>query len=396
MLADKGDRLPVSAFPVDGTLPTATSQYEKRNIALEIPRLGRALCIQCGMCSFVCPHAAIRTKFYPAEAARRGAGRASRRSTPSRATEFKGHEVHHPGGPRGLHRLRRSASTICPAKDKNDPNHKAINMTPSRPLRDAEAEELRLLPRPARRRTASSLKLDTVKGSQLLEPLFEFSGACAGCGETPYLKLMSQLFGDRAIIANATGCSSIYGGNLPTTPYAQNADGRGPAWSNSLFEDNAEFGFGMRLAVDKFSRVRRRSSSTRLGSQVGDELVKRAPGEPTSTTEAGIEAQRDRVLALRRSSRPDRPRRRRAASTTSPTTWSRKSVWIVGGDGWAYDIGYGGLDHVIASRHEREHPGARHRGVLQHRRPGLQVHPAGRRRPVRRRRQVHAPRRTWA
>ena len=262
IIEGKGDLLPVSAFPVDGTWPTGTAQWEKRAIALEIPVWDDKICIQCNKCALVCPHAAIRAKvFEPAASAK---APASFKSTDFKGAEFKGKKYTIQVAPEDCTGCSLCVM-ICPAKDKSNPKHKAIDMAPMPPLREQERRTTRsssTLPDPDR----TEVKLD-LKGSQFLQPLFEYSGACAGCGETPYIKLMTQLFGDRALIANATGCSSIYGGNLPTTPYTVNRDGRGPAWSNSLFEDNAEFGFGIRLALDSLQAAggapaRRRSTAS--------------------------------------------------------------------------------------------------------------------------------------
>ncbi len=340
MLAGKGDHLPVSAFPVDGTWPTGTSKWEKRSIALEIPVWEPPLCIQCNKCAIICPHAAIRPKYYAAElSAKAPAG--------FLAMDYKSAEVK---GARYSLQVAPDDCTgcglcveMCPAESKTEKGKRAINMHDALPLKEKERVNFDFflsLPDPER----VKVKLD-VKGTQFLTPLFEFSGACTGCGETPYIKLLTQLYGDRALIANATGCSSIYGGNLPTTPYTQDAHGRGPAWNNSLFEDNAEFGFGMRLAIDK-QKEQARELLGKLGATVGDELVKGLL-EADQSTETGIEQQRARVAALKE---------KLAHDTTLEARWLsriadalvKKSVWIVGGDGWAYDIGYGGLDHVIA------------------------------------------------
>ncbi|MDQ7842312.1 MAG: pyruvate:ferredoxin (flavodoxin) oxidoreductase [Armatimonadota bacterium] len=340
MIARKGDLLPVSAFPPDGTWPTATSRWEKRNIADQIPVWDPQLCIQCNKCTLICPHAAIRAKVV--EPALLAGAPPTLKSTPYRGPEFK-----------GMHYLLQVAPEdctgcslcveVCPVTDKKDPSHKAIDMQPQAPLRLAEAENFAFfmsLPDPDRTKVRSD-----VKGTQFLRPLFEFSGACAGCGETPYIKLLTQLYGDRLLIANATGCSSIYGGNLPTTPYTVDAFGRGPAWANSLFEDNAEFGFGFRLAVDMQAEQARRLLKT-LAGQVGEPLVD-AILNADQSTEAGIAAQRERVQILRRrlAALPD-PEARRLELLADFLV--RRSVWIIGGDGWAYDIGYGGLDHVLA------------------------------------------------
>jgi pyruvate-ferredoxin/flavodoxin oxidoreductase len=342
IIAGHGDDLPVSVLPDDGTYPVGTTQWEKRNIALEMPVWVPDLCIQCGKCVFVCPHAVIRQKiFQPAELA--GAPETFQ-SSKARFKEF----------PDSFYSITVSPEDctgcglcveVCPAKDKSQVGRKAINMEAQAPIRERENinwDYFLSLPEVDR----TELSLNTIKNSQLLEPLFEFSGACAGCGETPYLKLLSQLFGDRAVIANATGCSSIYGGNLPTTPWAKNKAGRGPAWSNSLFEDNAEFGLGMRLTVDKQHEYAVELLS-QLGSQVGRELVDGLLNADQST-EAGIAAQRARVDQLKQKlAKIDSPQARNLASLADGLV--KRSVWIVGGDGWAYDIGYGGLDHVLAS-----------------------------------------------
>jgi pyruvate-ferredoxin/flavodoxin oxidoreductase len=345
MLAGKGDLLPVSAFPVDGTWPVATAKWEKRNIALEIPVWDSKVCIQCNQCALVCPHAAIRAKVYD------GAPLSGAPST-FKSTAFKGNE--HKGKQYTIQVAPEDCTgcnlcvNVCPAKDRTNPKHKAINMQPQAPLRDAERANYQFfLDLPEADRTAIT-KVDH-KSSQFMEPLFEYSGACAGCGETPYLKLLTQLFGDRLLIANATGCSSIYGGNLPTTPYTTNRDGRGPAWSNSLFEDNAEFGFGFRLALDAHVATVR-ALVRGLAPQIGDGLAT-ALLDADQATEAGIAAQRERVLALRRQLAGLGSVEARRLETLADYL-VKKSVWLVGGDGWAYDIGYGGLDHVLANRRD--------------------------------------------
>ena len=340
MLAGKGDTLPVSAFPVDGTWPTATAKWEKRNIAEQIPVWDPALCIQCNKCALVCPHACIRPKHYDAALLANAPG--TFLSADFRSQEVAGHKYTLQVAPEDCTGCTLCVQ-VCPAKDKSDPRRKALNMAPQLPLRERERENYRFfLGLPAPDRAAAKPE---VKSSQFLEPLFEFSGACAGCGETPYIKLLTQLFGDRAIIANATGCSSIYGGNLPTTPYCVNADGRGPAWSNSLFEDNAEYGLGIRFALDKQEEVARELLQS-LAPQLGDEFVAEILNADQSS-EAGIAAQRERVKQLRsmlaRSADPTAQRLDAFADALV-----RKSVWIVGGDGWAYDIGFGGLDHVFS------------------------------------------------
>ena len=340
LLAGKGDWLPVSAFPVDGTWPVGTAKWDKRNLAQEMPVWDPAICIQCNKCAMVCPHAAIRAKVYAPEAL-------TEAPSTFKAVAYKAHEF--PGFDYTIQVAPEDCTgcnlcvMVCPAKDKSNPKHKAIDMQPQRPLREVERQNYAFfLQLPEADRTA--VKQD-VKGIQFLEPLFEYSSACPGCGETPYIKLLTQLFGDRALIANATGCSSIYGGNLPTTPYSVNRDGRGPAWSNSLFEDNAEFGFGFRLALDQH-REQARALLTRLAPQLGttlvDDLLK-----VDQHSEAGLAAQRQRVAILKQTlAALASPEARRL--TTLADYLVRKSVWIVGGDGWAYDIGYGGLDHVLA------------------------------------------------
>ncbi len=341
LIAGKGDALPVSAFPVDGTWPLSTSRWEKRNIAQEIPVWDPDICIQCNKCALVCPHATIRAKVYDAE--HLSGAPDGFKSMVWKGGQLKGRQYTIQVAPEDCTGCSLCVE-VCPAKDKSNPRHKAIDMKPQRPLRDAEAERYAFflsLPPVDRRR----VRLD-VKESQLLEPLFEYSGACPGCGETPYIKLMTQLFGDRALIANATGCSSIYGGNLPTTPYCTDAAGRGPAWSNSLFEDNAEFGFGFRLAVDSHQHHARALVSS-LGSQIGERLATELL-DAVQTDEAGIVAQRERVAELKKAlARVDSPDARLLAGLSDYLV--KKSVWLVGGDGWAYDIGYGGLDHVLAS-----------------------------------------------
>jgi pyruvate-ferredoxin/flavodoxin oxidoreductase len=341
MLAGKGDLLPVSAFPVDGTWPTATAQWEKRNIALEIPVWDERICIQCNKCALVCPHAAIRAKVYASDYLKD--------APPTfKSMDYKGKEF----GPGAKYTIQVAPEDctgctlcveVCPAKDKANPRHKSLEMAPQLPLREPErANYAFFLALPEVDRT--QVKLD-VKGTQFLQPLFEYSGACSGCGETPYIKLVTQLFGDRTLIANATGCSSIYGGNLPTTPYTVDRNGRGPAWSNSLFEDNAEFGFGFRLAIDQHTLAAKVLLKL-LAAEVGESLVD-AILAADQTTEAGIQAQRARVAALRDRLRGlSRPEARQLDIVADYLV--KKSVWIVGGDGWAYDIGYGGLDHVFA------------------------------------------------
>ncbi len=343
IIAGEGDDLPVSAFPVDGTFPTGTAQWEKRNIALEIPSWDPDVCIQCGKCSISCPHATIRIKVYDAKLLE--AAPPTFKHMEAKGGDFK-------PGMRYTVQIAPEDCTgcgvcvdVCPARNKKEPRLKAINMVPQNSIRMQERENWGFfldLPEYDRR----LLRLSSVKTNQLLQPLFEFSGACGGCGETPYIKLLTQLFGDRALIANATGCSSIYGGNLPTTPYTCNKDGRGPAWNNSLFEDNAEFGLGYRLTVDQHTNMARELTK-KLASEIGDELAK-ALLDARQTDEAGIHDQRERVSVLK--DRLSKSRSEDAKSLLSLADYLvKKSVWIVGGDGWAYDIGYGGLDHVLAS-----------------------------------------------
>jgi pyruvate-ferredoxin/flavodoxin oxidoreductase len=342
IIAGEGDLLPVSALPVDGTFPVGTARWEKRNLALEIPVWDEALCIQCGKCVLVCPHSVIRAKLYePAVLAN------APKTFKSAKPWWKEYE-----------HLRYTLQVspedctgcglcveICPAKSKSEVKHKAIDMMPQPPLRHGESENWEFflsLPEAPR----ESLRHTQVKDAQLLEPLFEFSGACAGCGETPYIRLVTQLFGDRTVIANATGCSSIYGGNLPTTPFTKNAEGRGPAWSNSLFEDNAEFGLGIRLALDKQADYARHLLA-HLSGALGDGLAGKLL-DAGQSTESEINEQRRRVKWLReRLAKFDSPEARELEAVSGALV--RKSVWIIGGDGWAYDIGYGGLDHVLAS-----------------------------------------------
>ena len=337
-----GDALPVSRLPADGSYPLGTAQYEKRNIALEIPVWEADLCTQCGKCVFVCPHSAIRARAFVAEAVKEAPP--TFKHVPAKSKEF-------PAGTHISYQVAAEDCTgcgdcveACPIHDKSNVSRRAVNMAPVAPLREQERDNFAFFLRlPEFDRAA--VKHNTIPGAMLLDPLFEFSGACAGCGETPYIKLATQLFGERMIVANATGCSSIYGGNLPTTPYSQNKDGRGPAWSNSLFEDNAEFGLGFRLALDA-QRARAlellRKMKGALGS-LADDLA-----NADQKDDAGILAQRRRVDELKKKLAP-------ASDADSKNLLSladsllRKSVWIIGGDGWAYDIGYGGLDHVVRS-----------------------------------------------
>jgi pyruvate-ferredoxin/flavodoxin oxidoreductase len=342
LMAGEGDRLPVSALPVDGTWPVGTARWERRRIADAVPVWDEQLCIQCGKCVLVCPHAVIRATLYPADAL--AGAPAGWKAAPARWRD------------RGEERYTLQVSPddctgcalcveACPVKDKSQTRRKAINMTPIADVRDAELPRwdfFQTLAEPAREK----LNLSQVKDVQLLTPLFEFSGACAGCGETPYVKLVSQLFGDHAIVANATGCSSIYGGNLPTTPWTANAAGYGTAWANSLFEDNAEFGLGIRLARDHHETLARTTLRT-LAPELDGALVS-AILDADQSSDAGIAAQRARVATLRERLRAiDDPAARVLATVADGLV--RTSVWIVGGDGWAYDIGFGGLDHVLAS-----------------------------------------------
>ncbi|MGO9469736.1 MAG: pyruvate:ferredoxin (flavodoxin) oxidoreductase [Isosphaeraceae bacterium] len=343
LIEGKGDLLPVSAMPVDGTFPTGTTRFEKRSIAQEIPIWDADICIQCGLCALVCPHATIRTKAYDAgvlQSAPEGFC-----SKPWNGKELPGHHMTVQVAPDDCTGCGICVD-VCPAISKSAVKHKAINMRPK--LEHLEREQANwefFLGIPDLDRT--SPKIETVKGSQLLLPLFEYSGACSGCGETPYLKLMSQLFGDRALIGNATGCTSIYGGNLPTTPWAKNAEGRGPAWSNSLFEDAAEFGLGFRLAVDQ-QRAYAQYLLKKLAAEVGDELVEAILENPQET-EAQLQKQRGLVAALKTRLAPLADASEVRHLLVVADALLRHSVWIVGGDGWAYDIGFGGLDHVLAS-----------------------------------------------
>jgi pyruvate-ferredoxin/flavodoxin oxidoreductase len=342
LIEGKGDSLPVSALPVDGTFPTGTSKWEKRNIAHSIPAWDEALCIQCGKCVIVCPHAAVRSKLIESE-----------QMTEAPAT-FKTAAARWKGREHLRYALQIAPEDctgcslcieVCPAKSKTKPDQKALVMVEQRTVREQEKANWKFfeaLPEVDRR----DLSVNVLKDTQLLQPLFEFSGACAGCGETPYIKLLTQLFGDRAVIANATGCSSIYSGNLPTTPYTFNKQGRGPAWSNSLFEDNAEFGLGIRLAIDKqtaYASELLRELSPHLDAQLTEAIL-----GADQSSEAGIEEQRRRVTELKLALRRVSGVRARDLEAVADAL-VKKSVWILGGDGWACDIGYGGLDHVLTS-----------------------------------------------
>ena len=342
IMAGRGDRVPVSALPNDGTYPTGTTQWEKRNLASDVPVWDPQVCIQCGKCVMVCPHAVIRSKVY--EAVVLQGAPSSFKSAEARLPEWKGLKY-------TLQVAMEDCTgcgicvDVCPARNKSEARLKAINMEPQLPLREPERENwnfFALIPDTDRRRVST----DHVRKMQIQQPLFEFSGACAGCGETPYIKLLTQLFGDRLIIANATGCSSIYGGNLPTTPYTKDRNGRGPAWSNSLFEDNAEFGLGFRVSLDKqqeFAGELLQQLSPQIGRRLTTEIL-----NARQRDEADIFDQRERVAELKRRLESLRdPLGKRLLALAD--TLVRKSVWIVGGDGWGYDIGYGGLDHVLAS-----------------------------------------------
>jgi len=337
-----GDDLPVSAFPADGTFPTGTAKWEKRNIALEIPAWDTKICIQCGKCAMVCPHAVIRIKVY--DSRHLEGAPPTFKSTDARDKEWQGQKYSIQVAPEDCTGCGICVD-ICPAKNKSETRLKAINMVPQPPLRAPESENWKFflqIPELDRRK----IKASAIRQQQIQEPLFEFSGACSGCGETPYLKLVSQLFGDRAIIANATGCSSIYGGNLPTTPWSKNAEGRGPAWSNSLFEDNAEFGLGFRVSIDKQTEFAR-ELLRRLSGEVGSALASALLATPQKD-EADIFEQRQRVALLKEKLQKLATPEAKQLLVLADTL-VKKSVWIVGGDGWAYDIGYGGLDHVLAS-----------------------------------------------
>jgi pyruvate-ferredoxin/flavodoxin oxidoreductase len=343
IIAGRGDQLPVSAFPEDGTYPVGTARWEKRNIAQEVPVWEPDLCIECGKCVLVCPHATIRAKVCAdSDLATAPAGF---KRMPARWREL----------PDKLYTIQvavedctgcRLCVEVCPAKDKSNVSRKALNMQPQLPLRDRERENWEYFLKLPDLHQNGTLAFNSVKNVQLLQPLFEFSGACAGCGETPYIRLLTQLFGDRAIIANATGCSSIYGGNLPTTPYTINAEGRGPAWSNSLFEDNAEFGLGMRLALEH-----QREYAKHLVEELRDDIghvLANALLNGDQSTEEGVNIKRELIAALKTRLK-DRSDDKARDLLSVADSLAKKSVWIVGGDGWAYDIGYGGLDHVLAS-----------------------------------------------
>ena len=343
MIAGRGDLLPVSAFPEDGTYPVGTTRWEKRNIAQDVPVWEPDLCIECGKCVMVCPHSTIRAKVCSATDLTEAP--AGFKHMPAKWREF----------PDKLYTIQvavedctgcRLCVEVCPAKDKSNVSRKALNMQPQLPLRDSERSNWDYFLELPDLHKNGLIAFNSVKNVQLLQPLFEFSGACAGCGETPYIKLLTQLFGDRAIIANATGCSSIYGGNLPTTPYTKNADGRGPAWSNSLFEDNAEFGLGMRLALDH-QQAYAKTLVKNLRDVIGESLSETLLNTDQSNND-GINIQRELVAALKAKIQSVNGEETRDLISLADAL-VEKSVWIVGGDGWAYDIGYGGLDHVLAS-----------------------------------------------
>ncbi|HON07803.1 MAG TPA: pyruvate:ferredoxin (flavodoxin) oxidoreductase, partial [Verrucomicrobiota bacterium] len=339
---NRGDELPVSAFTPDGTFPTATARYEKRNLALEIPVWDEKTCIQCGKCVVICPHAAIRMKVYEPEHLKNAPP--TFKSTDARSPEFKGLKYTLQVAPEDCTGCILCVE-VCPSRNKTETKLKAINMHPQPPLRLQERENWKFfldIPDYDRRK----IKVTQLRQQQVMTPLFEFSGACAGCGETPYLKLMSQLFGDRVVAANATGCSSIYGGNLPTTPWSVNKDGRGPTWNNSLFEDSAEFGLGFRVSIDK-QRDFAIQLCRKLANVLGDDLVS-AIGNADQRDEAGIYEQRQRVSALKQKlANSQLPEAKMLVALADNLV--RRSIWIIGGDGWAYDIGSGGLDHALAS-----------------------------------------------
>jgi pyruvate-ferredoxin/flavodoxin oxidoreductase len=345
IIAGHGDYLPVSAMPIDGTFPTGTAKVEKRSIATEIPIWDAAICTDCGLCALVCPHTAIRMKIFPDVVLGRAPNDFASKLWKDK--ELPGHRLTIQVAPDDCTGCGVCVD-ICPAKSKEVVRHKAINMEPKGDHLDRERTNFDFfLDIPQFDRTRA--KIDVVKGSQLLEPLFEFSGACAGCGETPYLKLMSQLFGDRTIVANATGCSSIYGGNLPTTPWTTNKQGCGPAWCNSLFEDNGEFGLGIRLALDQqrdYAEYLLKQLALKINAGLAQALL-----EADQSSEASISGQRELVQRLKeRLAEIAEPQARELASVADALV--RRSVWIVGGDGWAYDIGFGGLDHVLATNRD--------------------------------------------
>jgi len=344
LIAGHGDEMPVSRLPADGTWPSGTAAWEKRNLALEIPVWEEDLCIFCGKCPFVCPHSAIRSKVFDPALAEQAPP--TFKHVPVKGKEFpEGWHITYQVAPEDCTGCQLCVE-ICPAKDKKNPGRKALNMAPQPPLRVQERENWNFfltLPELDRR----SLRPTVLKDAMVFEPLFEFSGACSGCGETPYLRLASQLFGERMVVANATGCSSIYGGNLPTTPWAKNREGRGPAWNNSLFEDTAEFGLGFRVSIDK-QRAYAEELLREMADVVGEDLAESLRTSEQSD-EAEIEAQRQRVVTLRERLANRREDSKAEQLAAVADLFIKRSVWIVGGDGWAYDIGFGGLDHVLAS-----------------------------------------------
>ena len=346
MMRGHGDDLPVSKLPVDGTYPSGTTRWEKSNVSDEVPLWREDLCIQCGNCSFVCPHSVIRAKFFHASALK------------DAPESFPSSPISARGFPETRYTLQvyledctgcKLCVEVCPVKSPDEPGVRAINMTEKAPILEegrANIGFFETLPFNDR----AKVDFSSVRGSQFLEPLFEFSGACAGCGETPYVRLLSQLFGPRLMVANATGCSSIYGGNLPTTPWTKNKEGSGPAWSNSLFEDNAEFGLGMRIAADHHMAHRERPRH-RAAPKIGDELADKLVNS-RQRVGSEIRAQRQRVAVLKnklRQLRDEEGDEKAAALLSIVDHLVRRSIWLVGGDGWAYDIGSGGLDHVLAS-----------------------------------------------
>jgi pyruvate-ferredoxin/flavodoxin oxidoreductase len=348
IIAGRGDEVPVSRMPVDGSFPLATTQYEKRNIAVKIPEWEPALCLQCGMCSFFCPHAAIRVKDYDPKYLKGAPG--TFKSVVAKGKGFEGMKYTVQVAPEDCTGCGMCVE-VCPGKSKTEEGKRAINMAEQIPLRKPEAENFKFfldIPDTDHR----LFNVATVKGSQLMRPLFEFSGACAGCGETPYVKLLTQLFGDHLLIGNATGCSSIYGGNLPTTPYCVRSDGRGPGWSNSLFEDNAEFALGMRLTSDKLNTYAHEVLDRLLACEDPDIVaVKQLLGEiknADQSSQVGIEEQRKRLEVMKQKLANSKNADAKEIISLSDFL-IRRSIWAVGGDGWAYDIGYGGLDHVLAT-----------------------------------------------
>lgn len=349
MIAGDGDQLPVSALPVDGTYPAGTTQWEKRNITLEVPEWDPSICIQCGKCTFVCPHAVIREKVFEPDLL--SSAPAAFKSVDAKFKEFPGQKYSLQVSPEDCTGCA-LCFEACPVKDKNQPDRRAVNMVEQPPVREQEMANWDFfLTLPEVDRT--KISLNAIKETQLLQPLFEFSGACSGCGETPYIKLATQLFGDHMVVANATGCSSIFGGNLPTTPWTMNNEGRGPAWSNSLFEDNAEFGLGMRVAIDKKQEMAAELLQ-RLQGSLNQELVQGLL-QADQSTEMGLLQQRGRVQRLREdlhvlatTSGAETAELARDLETIADG-FEKRSVWIIGGDGWAYDIGYGGLDHVLST-----------------------------------------------